>query len=175
VHRQWYEIDNDTPTPAADNTVFLAYHAIQVGTYIYSSPGSTGPTDPVGGLVWQNASANAPLPLAHDATCAQLRFDPVKRNLYYACNEGNHVRVTIGHVAPGQRTGIEFHNVALPVSPGGGGPGPLFPAVAVDRGGNVYAAWIDTHDSNVYYSYSSDQGQSWSSAVQVNSWPSVTN
>ena len=35
-----------------------------VGTFIYSSPGSTGPTDPVGGLVWQNASAKAPLPLA---------------------------------------------------------------------------------------------------------------
>ena len=31
-----------------------------VGTFIYSSPGSTGPTDPVGGLVWQNSSANAP-------------------------------------------------------------------------------------------------------------------
>ena len=175
VDRQWYAIDNGTTTSAADNTVFLAYHATQVGTYIYSSPGSTGPTDPVGGLVWQNASANAPLPLAHDATCAQLRFDPVKRNLYYACNEGNHVRVTIGHVAPGQRTGIKFHNVTVPVSPGGGGPGHLFPALAVDKGGNVYAAWIDTNDNNVYYSSSTDQGVTWTSPVQVNSSPSVTN
>jgi hypothetical protein len=175
VDRQWYAIDNGTTTSAADNTVFLAYHATQVGTYIYSSPGSTGPTDAVGGLVWQNASANAPLPLAHDATCAQLRFDPVKRNLYYACNEGNHVRVTIGHVAPGQRTGIHFHNVTVPVSPGGGGPGHLFPALAVDKGGNVYAAWIDTNDNNVYYSSSTDQGATWTSPVQVNSSPSVTN
>jgi len=175
VDRQWYAIDNGSTTSAADNTVFLAYHATQVGTYIYSSPGSTGPTDPVGGLVWQNASANAPLPLAHDATCAQLRFDPVKRNLYYACNEGNHVRVTIGHVAPGQRTGIHFHNVTVPVSPGGGGPGHLFPALAVDKGGNVYAAWIDTNDNNVYYSSSTDQGATWTSPVQVNSSPSVTN
>jgi hypothetical protein len=175
VDRQWYAIDNGTTTSAADNTVFLAYHATQVGTYIYSSPGSTGPTDAVGGLVWQNASANAPLPLAHDATCAQLRFDPVKRNLYYACNEGNHVRVTIGHVAPGQRTGIHFHNVTVPVSPGGGGPGHLFPALAVDKGGNVYAAWIDTNDNNVYYSSSTDEGATWTSPVQVNSSPSVTN
>src|SRR5262249_55142728 len=120
------------------------------------------PTDPVGGLVWQNASANSPLPLASDATCGQLRFDPVNRNLYYACNEGDHIRMTIGHAAPGERTGIQFHNVALPASPGGGGPGHLFPAVAVDGGGNVYAAWIDNNDSNVYYSFSSDQGQSWS-------------
>jgi hypothetical protein len=175
VDRQWYAIDNGTTASAADNTVFLAYHATRVGTYIYSSPGSTGPTDPVGGLVWQNSSANAPLPLAADATCAQLRFDPVKRNLYYACNEGDHVRVTIGHVAPGQRTGIHFHNVTVPVSPGGGGPGHLFPALAVDKGGNVYAAWIDTNDNNVYYSSSTDQGATWTSPVQVNSSPSVTN
>ena len=39
-------------------------------------------------------------PLAADAICAKLRFDPVTRNLYYACNEGNHIRVTVGHVAP---------------------------------------------------------------------------
>src|SRR5919108_4487550 len=175
VDRQWFAIDNGTTSSAADNTVFLAFHEAQVGTFIYSSPGSTGPTDPVGGLVWQSASASGPVPLASDAICAQLRFDAVSRNLYYACNEGDHVRMTIGHVAPGQRTGIVYHNVALPVSPGGGGPGHLFPAVAVDSAGNVYAAWIDTNDSNVYYSYSSDQGESWSEPVQVNSWPSVTN
>jgi len=175
VDRQWYAVDNGTTSSAADNTIFLALHVQSVGTFIYSSPGSTGSTDPVGGLVWQNAAANAPLPLASDARCAQPRFDALSRTLYYACDEGNHVRMTIGHVAPGQRTGIQFHNVALPVSPGGGGPEHLFPAVAVDQGGNVYAAWIDDNDNNVYYSYSSDQGQSWATPVQVNSWPAVTN
>ena len=175
VDRQWYAVDNGATSSAADNTVFLSFHESEVGTFIYSSPGSTGSTDAVGGLVWQNSSANSPLPLASDATCGQIRFDPVYRNLYMACNEGNHVRMTIGHVAPGQRTGIVYHNIALPVSPGGGGPGHLFPAMAIDRAGNVYAAWIDTTDSNVYYSYSTDQGQSWSTPVQVNSWPSVTN
>jgi hypothetical protein len=150
VDRQWYAIDNGPTSSAADNTIFLAFHESAVGTFIYSSPGSTGPTDPVGGLVWQNSSENAPLPLAGDATCAQPRFDPVNRNLYYACNEGDHVRMTIGHVAPGQRTGIVYHNIALPVSPGGGGPSHLFPAVAVDQAGNVYAAWIDDNDNNVY-------------------------
>ena len=175
VDRQWYAVDNGTTSAAADNTVFLSFHESEVGTFIYSSPGSTGATDPIGGLVWQNSSVNSPLPLASDATCGQIRFDPVYRNLYMACNEGNHVRMTIGHVAPGQRTGIAYHNIALPVSPGGGGPGHLFPAMAIDRAGNVYAAWIDTSDSNVYYSYSTDQGASWSTPVQVNSWPSVTN
>ena len=132
VDRQWFAIDNGPTTSAADNTIFMGFHETAVGTFIYSSPGTTGPTDPVGGLVWQSASAKAPLPLAADATCGQLRFDPKYRNLYSACNEGDHVRLTIGHVAPGQRTGIQFHNVTLPVSPGGGGPGHLFPALAVD-------------------------------------------
>ena len=174
VDRQWYTVDNGTTASAADNTVFLAFHETAVGTYIYSSPGSTGPTDPVGGLVWQNASAEAPRPLANDATCAQIRFDKVTRNLYYACNEGTHVRVTIGHVAPGQRTGIQFHNVTVPDSPGGGGPGHLFPAVATDSAGTVYTAWIDTNDNNVYYSYSTDQGTSWTTPVKVNSSPANT-
>lgn len=175
VDRQWYAVDNGTTSAADDNTVFLAFHESAVGTYIYSSPGSKGATDPVGGLVWQNSSANAPLPLASDASCAQVRFDPVKRNLYYACNDGDHVRITVGHVAPGQRTGIQYQNVALPKSPGGGGPGHLFPAVAIDDAGYVYAAWIDEGDSNVYYSYSTDQGKTWSLAAQVNAAPSVTN
>jgi hypothetical protein len=174
VDRQWFAVDNGPATTAVDNTIFLAFHETSVGTYIYSSPGSQGPNDPLGGLVWQNASANAPLPLASDATCGQLRFDSKNRNLYYACNEGDHVRMTIGHVAPGQRTGIQFHNVTLPVSPGGGGPGHLFPAVAVDAGGNVYAAWIDTNDSAVYYSSSTDQGQTWTTPVKVSTSPSNT-
>ena len=174
VDRQWYTVDNGTTASPADNTVFLAFHETAVGTFIYSSPGSTGPTDQVGGLVWQNSSAEAPRPLAADATCAQIRFDKVTRNLYYACNEGTHVRVTVGHVAPGQCTGIQFHNVTVPDSPGGGGPGHLFPALATDSAGTVYTAWIDTNDNNVYYSYSTDQGTSWTTPARVNSAPSNT-
>ena len=175
VDRQWLAVDNGTTAAATDNTIFLAFHQTEVGTFIYSTPGSTGATDPIGGLVWQNSSAAAPMPLASDATCAQLRFDPVNRNLYYACNEGDHVRVTVGHVAPGQRTGIEYRNFSLAKSPGGGGPGHLFPALATDDAGNVYAAWIDEGDSNVYYSYSTDQARTWSAPAQVNSAPAVTN
>src|SRR3954449_1913425 len=174
VDRQWYAVDNGTTATAADNTVFLAFHESDIGTYIYSSPGSTGPNDPVGGLVWQNASAKAPRPLAADATCAQIRFDKLTRNLYYACNEGDHVRLTIGHVAPGQRTGIAFHNVVLPDSPGGGGPGHLFPAVATDSGGNVYVSWIDEADGGVYYSSSTDQGESWTTPVRGSTAPATT-
>jgi hypothetical protein len=174
VDRQWYAIDNGTTSSAVDNTLFLAFHELAVGTFIYSSPGSTGPNDPVGGLVWQSSSANAPLPLASDAACAQLRFDPVNRNLYYGCNDGDHVRVSVGHVAPGQRTGITYRNYAGPKSPGGGDPGHFLPALATDSAGNVYIAWIDKTDNNLYYSYSTDQARTWSTPVRVSSPPSNT-
>ena len=47
-----------------------------------------------------------------------------------------------------------------------------FPNVAVDSAGNVYAAWSD--GQNVYLSYSTNQGTSWSAPRQVNSSPAVT-
>jgi hypothetical protein len=177
VDRQWYAVDNGPSASAVDNSVFLAFHETAVGTFIYSSPGSTGPTDPVGGLVFQN-SAGLPGPLqalAGDAICAQLRFDPVKRNLYYACNEGDHVRVTVGHVLPGQRTGIQYANFDGPPTPGGGDVLGLFPALATDAAGNVYIAWIDGTNFNLYYAFSTDEGQSWSAAVKVNSGAAATN
>jgi len=174
VDRQWYAVDNGTTPGADDNTVFLAFHEAAVGTFIYSSPGSTGPADPVGGLVWQSASATGPVPLAADAICAQLRFDDVTRNLYYACNEGDHVRVTVGHARPGQRTGIAFVNYRGPKSPGGKLLN-LFPAVATDRAGNVYIAWIDGANFHLYYAFSTDQGRKWSAPVKVNAGPAVTN
>lgn len=175
VDRQWYALDNGTTSAASDNTLFLAFHESSVGTFIYSSPGSTGPLDPVGGLVWQSASSTGPIPLASDATCAQLRFDTVTRNLYYACNEGDHIRITVGHVAPGQRTGINFTNYKAPKTPGGSKVLNLFPALATDRAGNVYVAWIDGTNYNLYYSFSTDGGQTWSAPTQVNSGNSVTN
>ena len=175
VDRQWYAIDNGTTAKATDNTVFLGVREAGVGIKTYSTPGSTGATDPVGGLVFREASAASPLPVADDTTCGQMRFDKVKRNLYYPCAQSDRVRVTIGHVAPGQRTGIAFHNVLLPPSPGGGPVGDIFPALATDAGGNVYAAWIDETDHNVYYTASTNQGSTWTKPIRVNAGPAVTN
>jgi hypothetical protein len=176
VDRQWLALDNGSTSGAVDDTIFLAFHETSVGTFIYSSPGSQGASDSTGGLVWQNSGdGTSPLqPLAADAICAQLRFDPVKRNLYYACSESDHIRVTVGHVGAGQRTGIAYHNYTAPRTPSGVVSG-LFPALATDRAGNVYVAWIDKMNSNLYYAFSTDGGQTWSAPVQVNSWPAVTN
>lgn len=47
-----------------------------------------------------------------------------------------------------------------------------FPTVAVDKAGNVYAAW--SNGNNVYVSYSTDQGQQWSTPVAVNTGTATT-
>src|SRR6266446_3598026 len=49
--------------------------------------------------------------------------------------------------------------------PSGAGLGNLFPALAVDNFGYVYATWSDNTD--VYYSFSTNHGTHWSPAIKV--------
>lgn len=49
--------------------------------------------------------------------------------------------------------------------PSGAGLGNLFPGVAVDNFGYVYATWSDNND--VYYSFSTNHGTRWSPAIKV--------
>ena len=171
--RQWFAVDNGPTAAATDNTVFLSYRQ-ELGAFIYSSPGSTGATDPVGGLVYQNA-ADVQTPLTSGQRCGQLRFDPVKRDLYLPCYKADQVALVHGHVNPGQRTGIHFVETMLPHSPGHGAIDVLFPLVATDKAGNVYAAWVDDGDDNVYYTYSTDEGNNWAPPVQVNGNDAASN
>jgi hypothetical protein len=164
VDRQWLAADNGLDAGPVGNSVFLAYRQTPRGSFIYSTAGA----DDGGGAVYLNSSADPVNPVSQGAPCGQLRFDPVKRNLYYPCIQGDHVEITVGHVDPGQRMGIVYTNVQAPVSPGGGPVGDLFPSVAVDTAGNLYAVWIDETDHNVYYAASADAGQTWGPVHQVN-------
>jgi hypothetical protein len=147
VDRQWFAVDNGLDAGPVGNTVFLAYRQTPRGSFIYSTPGA----DDGGGALYLNSSADLGNPVSQGAPCGQMRFDPVKRNLYYPCIQGDHVEITVGHVLAGQRTSIHYSNVQAPVSPGGGPVGDLFPSVATDAAGNLYAVWIDETDHNVYY------------------------
>ena len=50
--------------------------------------------------------------------------------------------------------------------------GHQFVNVSVDRAGNIYVIFTDDH--NLYYSFSTDHGTTWSSPVQINKTPSNT-
>jgi hypothetical protein len=170
--RQWLAIDNGATPSANDNTVFLTVRNLAGGSEVLSSPGSTGPTDPVGGFVYTNAATTA-FPGA-GAPCGRLTFDPVIRNLYLPCISGDHVNIAKAHVNVSQRTGLQFSQVQTPASPGGS-VGHLFASLAVDRAGNVYVAWVDSKTNNVYLSVSTNAGTTWSNPLQVNGDPANTN
>ena len=177
--RQWFAVDNGITPAAEDNTIFIGVRQVGQGLRVFSSPGSRGPTDPIGGLVYQNA-ADQVTGLAPEASCGQVRFDHVKRNFYYPCNAGSRVRLTVGHVEPGQRTGIHFVNVLAPPTP----PGPpgsifLFPGVGTDRAGNVYVVWAESGHRAIWYSYAAPpddiaQPWQWSDPVRLNGAPANT-
>jgi hypothetical protein len=176
VDRQWYAIDNGITGAATDNTVFLVYRQTPLGSQILSSPGSTGKSDVAGGLVWTNAaSAPGQLAISSGAPCGKLFFDPLSRNLYMPCGKGDHIELVIGHVAPGQRTNIDFRTVELPPAPPKGDPTTVFPWVAFDKAGNVMVVWIDGSDRNVYESVSTDRGAAWSTPLKLNTPPATTN
>jgi len=173
LDRQWLAIDNGPTLGPADNTVFLTFHVVALGLQVFSSPGSLGVTDPVGGLVFQNAADTTFI--APDASCGQAQFDPVYRNLYLVCGRSSHVEIEKGHVNPGQRTGIHFTTLALPTSPGQGAVADLFPVLSVDTAGSLYAVWADTGNHNIYLSASNNQGAAWTTPIQINGNPANTN
>src|SRR5207244_12767066 len=131
----------------SDTTVFLTYRQLPGGSQVLSSPGSTRPTDAVGGFVYTNAAATTFV--GAGAPCGRLTFDPVLRNLYLPCVQGNHVHVSKAHVDPGQRSGLTFSSTDTPASPGGS-IGNLFASLTTDQAGNAYVAWADTANNNVY-------------------------
>src|SRR3954467_11380526 len=108
-------VDNGTTAGAYDNTVFLTFRQIPAGSSIVSTPGWAGATDAVGGVAYVPAST-LPLPVSSGAPCGQLKFDPVKRNLYLPCGEAGHVTIAVAHVDAAQRTGLVFHTVKTPDS-----------------------------------------------------------
>jgi hypothetical protein len=149
-------VDRGPTSSAADDTVFLVVH-FNGGAYLYSSPG--------GSLAFVNAAGGLAI---GTGACGALVFDPVQRNLYLPCSAGARVAAIRGPVPQGQRVGLIFRTFVTPFSPGGGAVASLFPALAVDRAGTIYAVWVDQNDHNVYYAASPTAGASWRGPVRVN-------
>ena len=122
--------------------------------------------------------------LINNNQIGNLMIDPNSHNIYAIFN-GIH---DPGEVTCGEAGTCAYHTVWMGVSTDGGktftdymlynGPNNQvsynhqFTNVSIDKAGNVYAVFSDNH--NVYYSYSTTHGTSWSAPVQVNKAPANT-
>ncbi len=113
-----------------------------------------------------------------------LAIDPSNHYVYQTfsgIDQSDLVGSTVG-------TGVGYHVVYMAVSADGGKTftdykvydnpntatsyGHQFVNVSVDRAGNVYSVYSDNH--NLFYSVSTDHGQTWTAPYQINKAPSAT-
>ena len=122
--------------------------------------------------------------LAQNNESGNLAIDPGSHTVYQTFSG----IANAGEVACSQAGTCGYHVVYMAVSTDGGKTftdhvvynnpdntvsyGHQFVNVSIDRAGNVYSVYNDNH--NMYYSYSTNHGTSWSAPVQVNKAPSNT-
>ena len=95
-------------------------------------PARPGPNDRVGGLVWQNSGTlPGPLqPLAGDAICAKLHFDPVNAQPLLRVQRGqSHPRHRRARRRRASAPASSTRTTTAPKTPGGGDVLNLFPAL----------------------------------------------
>lgn len=190
--RMWNDAFDDV------STVYVAYHDLATFNINVQRSNNGGLTYVAGA---GEALAAATLPVAGSLAptdsgnvAAQLKVDhntsacPSRGNLYVAfiapdnatenANGGPLRSVYVGvSKDAGLGTGVftfTDHKVyTSPVgSPGAAhGLGNIFPALALDNFGNVYTVWSD--NQSIFYSSSSNLGNTWTPAVRVNSGPTV--
>ncbi len=116
--------------------------------------------------------------LINNNEIGNMMMDPV-RDIIYQTFDGIH---DASEVACGEAGTCAYHTVWMAVSTDRGktftdhivynGPNNQisynhnFTNVSVDKAGNVYSVFSDNH--NVYYSFSTDHGTTWSAPVQIN-------
>lgn len=119
--------------------------------------------------------------LLNDNSTGNLVIDPASHSIYQVFSGIANSMEAVG-------TSSHFHAVWVAVSHDGGHTftdypvyinpdasvdyGHQFINATVDQAGTVYAVYNDNH--NLFYSYSTDQGRTWSAPAQVNQAPSAT-
>lgn len=119
--------------------------------------------------------------LLNDNSTGNLAIDPSSHVIYQTFSGIANLMEAVG-------SSSHFHAVWMGVSHDGGKTftdhavyvnpdasvdyGHQFVNVSVDQAGTVYSVFSDNH--NLFYSYSTDQGQTWSPPLQVNQAPSAT-
>jgi len=183
--RMWIDALDDP------NHVYMEYHDFGTTSQIIvqrSKDGGQHYTDALGTVVSPALQPAVALPTGNIA--GQIKVDRSRSashgNLYQifvgpynavdnSHNSANYLNTVYVGVASGVSlttgTTLSFTDYQIfscgagSTCPSGAGLGNLFPALAVDNFGNVYAVWSDNRD--IYYSYSTTHGTSWSSAIKV--------
>lgn len=161
VDRQWIET-------VGKDEVYLFYNQIPFGGTLQRSDNS--------GLSYQPASEpgnaapdiNRPGNLVIDPRRSRNPDNEPNETVYITYTNGLKVMVSR---STDQGQTFEQHRVAT----GKGRPDQLFPSITIDPQGNLYVAWIEAGSYNVFYSYSKDQGETWSRKRLVNRRGASTN
>jgi hypothetical protein len=178
VDRQWY--DNDGPL-----TIYQSVHDVAAGNSIVITRSIDG------GLTWLPVPGQVINPLQPDAYAAALPLNNKLGNI--VVDQHRHYLYQVyaaGASAADNVNGNALHAAWMAVSLDQGltwtdhlifaDPSPsmrldnVFPSVAVDDAGNVYAIWseLDSTDPTIhpgtFFSYSTDFGSTWSVPVKVN-------
>ncbi len=170
--RQW--ITSDGPT------VYISYHDSGNSTLIHVQRSDDD------GFTWQRVGDPV---VGQGSTTGDATFnndqgpivaDPFTHNVYaiYAAGEPSVQKGTTANfnnifVSRSSDKGLTWTATQVFHAPLNTALNNVFPALAVDpTNGKLHAAWSDAH--TVFYSTSSDQGNTWSPAVPVNIAPAVT-
>jgi hypothetical protein len=123
---------------------------IYLGTELDNEIGNIA-VDPATGNVYQVFAGCPPSP-TQIVTCSAFNTAYMAVGVPTTVNGGTTLTFTDDVIYQSPSTATGFDN--------------NFPAVAVDKAGNVYATWSD--DQNVFLAYSTDHGQKWSAPKKVN-------
>ncbi|MGI8610551.1 MAG: hypothetical protein ACR2MY_15225 [Candidatus Dormibacteria bacterium] len=177
VHgREWY-IYRDGLVSAGAPAPVDTFSSNAYGEYIKyaplsSSPGSAGDPQLAFTSLCKNAGVDSACVTAVQTAGNAItdNFGPKKGLTYVAEKTAAGVGVIVINPDAATPATRVTERVAAP-----GANNILFATVAVDRGGNVYLAWVDAATYQVRWARSSDQGKTWSKPISVNGAPAVVN
>jgi hypothetical protein len=176
--------DREWIAAAGANNFYLSYHAETGGDEIIVNQGQVVNGQPTTALTYDAinpAQTDIFLGTVEDNEIGNIAVDPKTGDVYQifvgcapsataieSCSNFNTAYMAVGTpTTTGGQTVLSFTDYVIYQSPNASEAlDNNFPVVAVDRAGNVYAAW--SNDQNVYLATSTDHGQKWSSPSQVN-------
>jgi hypothetical protein len=154
VDRQWLE-------SVGEREVFLFYNQIpEGGTAQHSTDGGLTYSPPSG---LGNAAPDISRPgnIVIDPNVANNPDGTENETVYIAYTNG--LNIEMSRSTDDAQTFKRFV-----VGKGEGAPDNLFPSIAIDTAGNLYVAWTEKGSFNTFYSYSKNQGETWSPKQLVN-------